>query len=447
MDTIHEPAREVPVVHDADLVVVGGSCTGVFAAVAAARLGLSVALVESLAYFGGVATAGLVCIWHRDSDTAGRLPIWAGLSAEVIDRLRPRHGVLVHEPNDHRHYVLQAAELAVELDRLVVEAGVRPFLHTRFVSPVVADGRVSAVVIEDKTGRRAIRGRYFVDASGDADLVHRAGFATWRAPQVQPPTACALIQGLRHLAGRGLASIVFDERHPEALRRGFLWSAQVPGEDVTMVAGTRVHGADCADAEQLTAAEIEGRRQIRDLLTMVRREVGDPSKVALLGIPAQIGIRQTRQVVCRHRLQASELLAGTRFDDAIANGCYPVDIHHADGDGITFRYLDGREREVSATGTAREGRWRAAGSDCATFYQVPYRSLVPLNARNVLVAGRCLDADQGAFGAARVMVNTNQMGQAAGTACALAARCDGEVGEVDPAALRRALADQGQVIL
>lgn len=448
MDHLHEPPRSTPVVGEYDVCVIGGSCTGVFAAVAAARRGARVALLESFGYLGGTATASLVVIWHTCLDTKLEQHIWAGLTAECLDRLRRRDGVLDQPPSASSHFVLQPAELAIELDELAAEAGVRTYLHTRFVQPVVEEGRVTAAIFEDKTGRRAVRARIFIDASGDADLAHRAGLPTWHLPHLQPPTACALLEGLRQLGPDfRLGQTVFDPRYPEALRPGFLWGAYLRGADTFMVAGTRVHGCDASDADQLTAAEIEGRRQLRAMVDLLRRHVPGGDRVVLQALPARIGIRQTRQVEGLHRLTEHEVLDGVRFPDAVANGSYRVDVHAADGDGLVFRYLDGREDWVSCDGRSTRGRWCDPRDPEPTFYQIPYRSLVPRGAVNVLVAGRCLDADEGAFGAARVMVNCNQMGEAAGTAAALALDADVPVAAVDPARLRDALAAQGNVVL
>jgi hypothetical protein len=141
--------------------------------------------------------------------------------------------------------------------------------------------------------------------------------------------------------------------------------------------------------------------------------------------PARIGVRETRHVRCRHQLTAEELLAGKRFPDAIANGTYHIDAHSASGAGVKFREL-------------RKG---------VPFYQVPFASLVPRGARNVLIAGRCIDADEQAFGAVRVMVNCNQMGQAAGVGAWLALDSGAVVGELDAARLRTALEKQGAVVI
>jgi len=452
-----EPERRVPVVADVDVCVIGGSTTGVFAAVAAARLGATVALVERLGFFGGSATASLVCVWHSRMDAAYDREIVGGLPIELMERLARRDAVRNHERNPSLQFVFSPYEMVLELDRMVVEAAVRPFLHAQFAG-VVADGegRATAALIEDKSGRRAIRARAFVDASGDGDLVYRMGLPTYRRDHLQPPTTCAIVQGLQALRAEDpdfdLRRVVFDQTYPEALRPGFLWAVDLPRCDLTMVAGTRVHGADCSDADALTMAEVEGRRQVGAMLDVVRQHVPGGDRVTVQGLPARIGIRETRHARCRHTLSESEVLSGERFPDAIANGSYRVDVHAADGNGVTFRYLDGREVTELADGRNLARWWRPPDAELptggpATFYQIPYRSLVPEGARNVLVAGRCLDADEGAFGAVRVMINTAQMGQAAGVAAWLALDSARDVGEVDADRLRALLAQQGAVVI
>jgi ribulose 1,5-bisphosphate synthetase/thiazole synthase len=454
METINEPARSVPVAADMDLCVVGGSCTGVFAAVAAARLGLSVAVVEANGFFGGVATAGLVNIWHATLDTAFQRPIIAGLTTEVVERLARRGAAVVYEPDAHRHAVLNTAELKIELDELVVEAGVRPFLHARFARAICEDGRAVAAMVEDKSSRRAIRAKAFIDATGDGDLIASMGLPRRRLPDLQPPTCCAHILGIDALAesdsGFDLAAAVFgkrDELDELDLPHGFLWASNVVGmPGLRMVAGTRVPDADCSDADQLTRAEIEGRRQVRAICDILRGHPGGEG-VALAALPACIGIRETGHAECLHTLTEREVLDGVRFDDAIANGSYRVDVHHSDRPGLTFRYLDGREVYVAPGERRVEGRWRPETAESPVFYQVPYRSLVPRGAVNVLVAGRLIDADRGAYGAIRVMVNCNQTGQAAGAAAWLAIDRNTSVADVDPTALRQTLADQGAIVI
>ncbi len=455
MEAIRETAREVPVVHECDICVVGGSCTGVFAAVKAARLGARVALIENNAFFGGVATAGLVNVWHSIQDTECERQIIGGLTCEILDRLKKRDAAsdLGRQPHrGHSGWALNTAELTIELDEVVKESGVRPFLHTRFVQPVAAEGTVTAAIVEDKSGRRAIKASQFVDATGDGDLIHRMGLPWRRSADAQPPTACAVLSGLGVVQGRNdafsLSETVHDPKYAEALKPGLLWSEAVPGmSDLTMVAGTRAWGADCSDADQLTQAEMEGRRQVRAICDILRRHVAGGEAVHLAAVSSCIGIRETRHAECGHRLTEQEVLSGVRFPDAIANGSYPVDIHHSDEPGLTFRFLDGCEVRIAPGERPREGRWRDDGGSCATFYQIPYRSLVPRESKNVLVAGRLIDADQGAYGAIRVMVNCNQTGEAAGAAAWLALDAGVDVADVDTERLRRLLAEQDAVII
>jgi 2-polyprenyl-6-methoxyphenol hydroxylase-like FAD-dependent oxidoreductase len=172
-----EEPRQTPVVHDCDVCVIGGSCTGVFAAVRAARLGARVALIEGNGFFGGVATAAKVNVWHSRYDTIGQRAIIGGLTIELIERLVKRDAARIYEKsNPSRYAVFNSAEMMMELDRVVGEhPRIRPFLHALFVDGIVRGGRMTHAIIEDKSGRRAIRARYFIDATGDADVLARTG--------------------------------------------------------------------------------------------------------------------------------------------------------------------------------------------------------------------------------------------------------------------------------
>jgi len=197
---IREPERTVPVIGEYDVCVVGGSCTGVFAAVAAARLGAKVCLIENAGFFGGTATASLVNVWHSLLGTEHKRKIIGGLTEEVIERLAERQAVVRHGESNSKAFEFNSAEMILELDALVAEAGVTPMLHTRFVAPALAGKRLDAVIVEDKTGRRAVRARQFIDATGDADLVARAGLPTYKDSLLQPPTTCVHLLGLDDLA-------------------------------------------------------------------------------------------------------------------------------------------------------------------------------------------------------------------------------------------------------
>ncbi len=448
MNTIREPARDVPLVHEADLCVVGGSCTGVFAAVRAARLGLSVAVIEKQNCFGGMATAGAVNVWHSLHDTSGERRIIGGLTREVIERLKKRDAVIV-PGGPGGSFRLNTEELKIELDELVQEHEVRPFLHTFYAAPVVENGALDAVIVENKNRRQAIRARQFVDATGDGDLALDLGLPSHEQDSLQPPTTCAKIYGLGTLGDFDWPAAVREHGPEFGLDPDWGWGGDIPGlPDIQLRADTHVFNIDGSDADQLTRAEIEGRRRVRAVMDLIRRYGPPEGTIALADLAAALGVRETRRIAALYRLTGDDVLYGRRYSDAIANGSYRVDIHHSDGPGITFRYLDGTERVIRGRGLSAETRrWREPLPQDPTFYQIPFRSLVPGLVPNLVLAGRMLDADKTAFSAVRVMVNTNQTGEAAGVAAALAVRNGQCIQEIETKLLRRTLAEGGSVML
>jgi hypothetical protein len=441
-----EPAREIPVIGDYDLCVIGGSCTGAFAALRAARLGLSVAIVERMGGLGGVATLSLVNVWHSPYDEPFERQIFSGLSVELMERLKRRGSVTERERSPHWAWAFNAPEMQIELDELTAEHGVHTWLHTAFAAPLVENGRLVGVAVENKSGRGAIRARFFIDASGDGDLCHRLGLPTRLASRRQPSTTCALFSGWDSLGGTDWRKLLREHGAEFGLPQGFAWGVKVPGSDLYMLAGTRVY-QDCSTAEGFSQAEQEGRRQVRAIHDLLRRHAPS-AQVTLQSLPARIGIRETRHVRCLHRLTGEEILHGRKFPDAIANGSYRVDIHHPDKPGITFRYLDGREVYVRPGHPEQHSRWRPETAENPTFYQIPYRTLVPDGPfDNLLAAGRFIDADEEAHAAIRVMVNMNQTGEAAGTAAFLALKNGIAARDVDGQKLRTTLSDGGSLML
>jgi hypothetical protein len=436
--------EDVPVVDEADICVLGGSSTGVFAAVRAARLGARVALVEKQSHFGGV--AAVTCTWHSLHDARHERRIIAGLTGEIVGRMRKRGGVAEIRNNASKGFEFSPGELKLALDEMVLEAGVRPHLHTLFSAPVVEGGRLSAVVVDGKSGRGAIRARYFIDATGDGDLCSRLGLAEYSYPAPLPPTTCAFLANWQSLKGVNLGAEIREHGREFNLDEGFVWGSVIPGTDVYMLAGTRVNKVNCAVARDLTAAEIEGRRQVKAILDLLRRYHPE-RKVALHDFPATIGIRDTRHIRCGYQLKGEDVLGGRRFEDGIANGSYRVDIHHQEKPGITLKYLDGTQTYNRPGYPPESGRWRPETPDNPTFYQVPLRSLIPGGHANLILAGRMLDADITAFSAVRVMVNTNQMGEAAGVAAYLALDGDAGIGAVKPGRVRDTMARGGSLIL
>jgi len=439
------PAQTLPVIGQADVCVIGGSCTGVFAAIRAARLGARVIIVEKQNRFGGVAVSGLVNIWHDIFDTEGKNQIIAGLTQETLSRLERRKEVDITPHLVWKYAIFNSEELAIELDEMVAEAGIVPMFHTVFSEPYYQDGKLAGVIVDNKSGRGVILAQAFVDASGDGDLCVRAGFSSWRAPVTQPPTTCARFSGWSLPQGFDYASEVFRHAAEYKLPPGFIWGEPVPNSDLFMMAGTRVPNCDCADAAQLTAAEIEGRRQLRAIKDILKKYCG-MDKLEFQALSSMIGIRESRHVNALYQVTGDELLAGHRFDDAIANGTYRVDIHLQDKPGTILRYLDGHE-EHHCQGKCDVRRWRPETAENPTFYQIPLRCLIPKDSTNLIMAGRMLDADREGYGALRVMVNLNQTGEAAGVAAALAVDRGVAIPAIPAADVRAALAAGGSAII
>lgn len=445
--SITEPARQTPVIYEADLCVVGGSCTGVFAAVRAARLGLKVAVIEAHTLFGGMAVAAQVNVWNSTLDAHHEKRLIGGLTIEVVERLRSRGAVHEVPPGTRNQFFFNSAELAVELDELIVEHKIRPFLSTRVVAAVREENRVEAVIIEDKSGRRAIRARQFIDASGDGDLIRQAGFAAYQREKLQPANLQALIHGFDEMKGDYLKQSIRERADEFDYPRdnSAPWLMPWPGAPgIRNAFGARLNGVDASNADDLTNTLIQARRLHRALLDMIKAQSGG-QQLNVVAWAHALGVRETWHAHCLHQLIGDELLRGETFSDAIANGTYPIDVHSPEG--TYLRYLDGREEIVRADSTKQWGRWRDESTPTPRCYHIPYRSLVPQEAENILVAGRVLDADRDAFGGVRVMVNMNQTGEAAGVASSIALKDDCSVAQVKPGVLRAALAEGGSVIL
>ena len=419
-----------------DLVVVGGSATGVFAAVRAAEAGLKVALVENNALFGGTATAGFVPVWHSMFSTKGER-IVGGLTAKVVDRMIARgEAVTCLKGKDPCWWTtsLNVAALSVALDELVAgEPKITPMLSTRFVAAETdRPGHVTRVFVEDKDGRKAIEAKFFIDATGDADLLARAGFETWSLPpcDLQAHTLCAIVANEKTMKKHHpdfSFHKVLEPQNGGGFKHVFGWDHPVIGcPEVTFNAFTRVSDIDPSVAGDLTRAMMEARRQLGRIIDHANRmypvPVGEP-KLALVSIAPMLGIRESRHARCLYSVTRDDVLLGKTFDDVVAKGIYRIDVH--EGKGIRFLNLDGTENVMSVGEGGRvkwtNSRWRPEG-EVTDHYEIPYRAIVPKGSENVLCAGRMLDCSRDAYGALRVMVNCNQMGEAAGRAAAKAVK-------------------------
>lgn len=447
-DFITEPARQIPVIAEADLCVVGGSCTGVFAAIRAARLGLRVILIERQNSLGGVAVSGLVNIWHTLNDTDDREQIISGLTEETLDRLKARKAAYL-ENRKNGSYNFNPSELAILLDELAAENKIRLMLHTYYSAVVSSGSEVQTIIVENSDGRGAIRARFFIDATGDGFIARDLGLPSYANDYLQPPTACFHLQG--NMDGVDLRRLVLEHGEEFGLDDDWGWSTNVAGcKGITMRADQHVFGVRCDRADDLTRAELEGRRLMRAFVAMLQKYGRDDTSYALTNICSSIGLRETVHYKTRFCASELPLLTGERYEAPILNGTYPCDIHHSSGGGISFKYLDGRESTIYGKGTRSVGgNWRermGLTGEPAKYYQVPFDILVGDRMRNFIAVGRVLNADMTAYGALRVMVNLNQIGEAAGTAAALCVDKNADLRELDGRRVTKTLRDGGSAL-
>jgi len=410
--------REIPVRYECDVAVVGGGIAGVSAALAAARSGTRVILVEGFGVLGGNATVGGVGAFC--GETAGQGEAFDAIvdALETFEAIAPYRS---YPEADNR--VFDPAILAVVLQELLLRRGVKLLLHTHFADTCMRNGRLTECVVCGPSGPEALRARQFIDCTGEAQLVRQAGFDTVKG---RPEDGLQLPM-----------SMMFFVRHVEPSDA----RAQVPGgwfgsirskDDLPMTSvwpnGPRSNALkikipmfDASDTEALTAAEVRGRRRMMEVLDYFQRVEKKPW--LLDHCAARIGIREGRRIVGDYVLTVEDLRAGRRFDDAIARGVYNLDGHKPDDVKRTY-ILPPEERTVPP-------------------YQIPFRSLLPCGAANLLAAGRCLSADQLAMSSARVMTSCSMMGQAAGIAAALAVarKCDPR--DLDFTAIRNIVCKRG----
>ncbi len=456
MAFINESPKQVPVIHEADVCVVGGSATGVFAAVRAARLGAKVVIVECQNSFGGVATNGLVAVWHSFRCTENKIQTISGLSEEVMCRMDD-----VDHSVDHLYsHVFNPVELKCILDDLLVENNVKIYLHTYYAGLAVDGDDIQAIFVENKDGRGAIKAKFFIDATGDGDLCRDLGIKRFENESMQPPSYVFLHQGddseiVRNckIIGSDPVTHLLNEHVDEfGIERDWGWAIKIPGHgNVKMRANTHVFNVQCGKADDLTKAEIEGRKKMR-VVNQLLRKYGDPNETySLVGDCSYIGIRDTYHYNTIYQANSLDLLMGKSYDDCILRGTYNVDAHH-DKEGIKFLKLDGTYSIEDSYGNIREGSWRAeqglpTDGPMPTFYQLPFKTLVQEKYHNIIAAGRMINADASAFGALRVMVNLNQIGEAAGVAAYLAIQQNKTVQELDGVEVARTMAKGGSANL
>jgi len=472
MRTIQEPARELAVVGEYDVVVAGGGPAGIPAAVAAARAGAKTLLIERYGFLGGMATAGLIGPILGVRAGRSEEPIIGGIAEELCRRMESIGGARPFDEFVKKGSIpFEPEALKLVADEITLEAGVELRLHSWVADAVVDDGVLQALVLESKSGRQAVAGKVFVDATGDADIVARADarftkgrrcdgammamgsiFHIGGVDEANLPTADEM-QAIMQMSGQAV-----DDGIIKTYNRGLGGKGSTLREGQRSINATRF-GGDCTDVEDLTRGEIEVRRDTWDLIGFWRERVPAMGGVYLVQTPTNLGLRESRQMVGVERMVGDDIRQARRRDDAVARAAYWIDIHCPLGrvkrdthlcykscpnDPPCQAYEEHYEELPGEDGKPNgpEGRASLHPKD-GLWADVPYGALVSEDLINLLAAGRCISMDHQAMGAVRVMGTCMAIGQAAGEAAAMAVEADGHTRAVDVAELQRRLRANG----
>lgn len=450
MRKIVEPAREIDVIHETDVLVVGSGPGGLSAALAAARAGVEVTLVERFGCFGGnITVVGVEGMhWYRHEETVES----DGIAREFEEAAKAA-GAAVPE-SQSLSYEIDSEGFKLVADRMVQEAGIHPMLHRSFVAPIMEGDRITGIITESKAGREAILARVVIDATGDADVAHRAGAPTTKAAREDLMAASVMfhvagvdkakfIEGVRadpqtyaDWGGGGEWNIETSGKEDEmfspflhkpfaqAIRAGMIpphlntiagtWGAAHDTGELTYMNLIHLAGCDGTDPDDLTRNEIEGRQQAMLAIEALRTFTPGCENIRLRNFGMSLGIRDTRKVETVYAMTEADVREQGRFEDSI--GIFPEFI---DGYGVLILPTTGR------------------------YFEVPYRNLLPRKVRNLLVSGRATGGDKIAHAATRNMACCAVIGQGAGVAAALAIKSNRELDEIDVTTIQKELDRQG----
>ena len=438
---IDEPARSIPVHGDYEVVVLGGGPAGIAAAASAAAHGRKTILVERYGFLGGAGTAsGVTTFCGLFANVHGDIrKIVHGVADDLLARIDRLGGLnaphLVLGKTKGLAYDTTAYKAAA--DDLLIGRGVDLFFHAFGVGIVTESDGPTALIVETKSGRRAIRGRMFIDCSGDGDLAAWTG-APFElgdaAGNLMYPTMMFRVNGVDPtLAGEAWTTI--PELMREAEKRGTRFARQGvivrpqrnPVEwrvNATQVASRNGRALDGTDAAELSYGEIEGRRQAQTFMSFLRSSVPGFAQAYIVDTPPQLGIRETRRVIGGYMLSGEDVLGCAAFDDSIGVNGWPMEVHVAGDVIFKFPPIPGSRG----------------------FNELPYRMLLPKAVDNLLIAGRCASMTHDGQSAARVSGACFAMGEAAGTAAALALSGNTIPRDIAVEKLQQTLRQQGAFI-
>ncbi len=422
--------KELTVKYTPDVLVIGGGPAGVAAAVSAARQGANVLLVEEQPSLGGMATSGLVGPFMTVYDRDGEEKIVGGIYDEIVERLKKYSAVIPPEKTDspsvytsfikryHRHVTpFDSFYLSIVLDEMVREAGVELLCYTQFADCVTENGKIKYAVFTAHEGMICVSAKIYVDCTGNASVAEAAGVPTYKGDEEsgipQPGTLMFEVGGADDEKFAEFAS------RPEHPVKVYL----TPTKGRYKVNHYHVYNVDATNGKSLTDAHSEARHQVLDAYAVLRNKTPGFENAEILQVASVLGIRESRHIEGEYKITVKDVSEGTKFEDRIAVYGFGMDIHNRS--------------------EAEKGNFKI---EIAEKYYIPYRSLIPKNCDNLLVAGKTISCESQAVGGMRCMPAAMSMGQAAGAAAAMTVAEDIGLREISVSVLQDILKKQGAVI-